>query len=288
MGTIEGLQGPSPFDISHADRIQKAVVSGLVPGLKDHAKDWKTRVGLTFASALGLLTVIACSPAKAGENPIPPTGIGGPGLIKTFAETARRSVQNSAIEEANRKADAEAATATAVAQAEAQKPPTPEVKTLQCDILSPEACATGEYIEWNSARGIKLRGIGFTLKLGEEIYLPKDGLAVSKVVLKQPDIYNGVFLATMSKDGQESYGYWGNISTDLIKPGSLLAGTITDAKSTVFEDQPYNLIFVASPTFMEKFAGITKNPPKAINNKVPGEEQAANVPIFYGVTPPKP
>lgn len=165
---------------------------------------------------------------------------------------------------------------------------TPEVKTLQCDILSPEACATGEYIEWNRPDGAKLKGFGFVLKPGEEVKLPKEGLAVSTRIIQQPSVYRGVQVIATTKDSSEEYAYYANLDPTKLKLSELppnTVGIIADSNLTVFEGHPYNLVFGSFPV-MKKFAPITKNPPKVINNKVPGEP-AANTAFFYGVTPPK-
>lgn len=175
------------------------------------------------------------------------------------------------------------------ATAEAQKSPTPvEVKTLQCDILSPEACATGEYIEWNRPDGEKLRGIGFILKPGELVKLPKEGLAVSTRIIEQPYVYRGIGVTAMAKDGSETYVYYANLDPTRLKLVDLppnTVGIIADSNLTVFESQPYNLVFASFPG-MEKFTPITKGTPKAINNKVPGNP-ASNTAFFYDVAPPK-
>lgn len=162
-------------------------------------------------------------------------------------------------------------------------------KTLQCDILSPEACAGGEYIEWNRPDGEKLKGVGFVLKPGEEARLPKEGLLVSTTILQQPDVYRGVRVIAKTPDNSETYQYYGNLSPDKLKKSDLppnTVGIIADSDLTVFEGWPYNLIFKGPDTFMERFVPITKNPVKVINNKVP-DNQASNIPFFYGLTPPK-
>ena len=306
-----GIRPPSGTDIASADRIYRNVLTGIIPGVREHARSLKQKAIFALGGGLGLLEVACGSGTPISQpNPEQPTATEparatatAVGIGANFVPTGNAEIDNiqkrlldpatkAQVSEEDilkfNDATLNRANATATAEAQAQKTPTPEGKTRQCDILSPEACATGEYIEWTRPDGEKLKGIGFILKPGEEIKYPKEGLLVSAILIQQPSVYRGVQVIARTKDGSETYAYYGNFNLDKIKASDLppnTVGIIADSDLTVFEGQPYNLVFASSPV-LETFAPISKGPLKRINNKVP-ENPASNTAFFYGITPPK-
>ena len=268
-----GIEDPSLRDLGLAEKSYRSVLAGEIPSLGELYRNTRTRIALAL-SGVGMFLLTACgAPVQKG----PDTGSTQPPPASAEGLTPGPKLP----------------VVTNDGQIPPKETPTPvEVKKLNCDILSPEACATGEYIEWTRPDGEKLRGIGFVLKPGEEIRLPKEGLLVSTKIIQQPSAYRGVQVIAKTPDNSETYQYYGRLAPDKLKESDLppnTAGIIGDSDLTVFEDQPYNLIFKGPDPFMEKFAPITKTKdhPKVINNKVPGN-QAANIALFYGLTPPKP
>ncbi|MBI2040460.1 hypothetical protein HYT18_05325 [Candidatus Microgenomates bacterium] len=167
-------------------------------------------------------------------------------------------------------------------------PPKPEIQPFDCGILSPESCAKGVHIEWNSPAGNRFRGIGFILNKGDTIKTPKK-LEISRATIKQPDVYQGVQVIGKTMDNSETYQYYGNITLGEIESlpnGTMIIGEIDKGDLTVFEGHPFNLVFKGPVNYMKIFESIQNDPPKIVNNKVPGNP-AANPANFYDVPPRK-
>jgi hypothetical protein len=150
---------------------------------------------------------------------------------------------------------------------------TPEtIKVFDCDILSPEACATGEYIQWKVSSGLTVKGVGFTLKEGEEIKIPKKSV-VAGSEYKQPHTYNGFGIKAI-EGGVVAY-YVGNIepvgltNVGKEKDGGTVVGKIKKNPGTVFKDTKYNLVifFSSEKALMEAFPDQITNSPIEINNQ---------------------
>lgn len=204
------------------------------------------------------------------------------------------------------------ATATAMATVTPPKEPeppatataTPEAKKgFDCGILSPEACATGKYIEWRVPKGpqttetIPVRGMGFTLEVNEVIRISED-LQVAGEELPQGHFYNGYNITAPRKDGKR-YLYWGamkpavdnNKEPVIGKFGkNLSAGTVVariTSKNSVFKGKPYNFVVVypSEEELKNIFSEQTKNLPELITNQTMTSEAGEGV-IFFGVKPP--
>jgi len=205
-------------------------------------------VKLTLAGALGLAIGIACNPAQSRninitESPIVPT-------------------------------------ATATFEPSPTVTSTPEVKKIEpfdCGILSPEACATGEYIQWNRPDGQPLRGMGFKLKAKEGIKIP-ESLVVAALKFKEGTNYRGNLIKGISQDGKRVFNYYGDVIPDPEKnigntgksfPAETVIATIEGTGLTVFPESEYNLI-VQFPTVNDlknNHPEQTIGTPKIINNQ---------------------
>ena len=183
-------------------------------------------------------------------------------------------------------------------EAENKSAPKPEVKAFDCGILSPEACATGEYIQWTVPSGRKFTGIGFVLKAGEEIKIPEN-LQVAGEELPQPHTYNGFLITAARKDGTGEFNYFGSIrptenkGQPLIEkvgkdlPAGTVVGTIDESKTTVFKESKHNLVVVFPTDKLENtFIDQTQKPPREINN-TPVKATAGGGFEFFDVKPPK-
>lgn len=303
LSAIErGIQDPSILDKTRAETVHTDVLSGKIPGSRDHVKSWKLRVASILSGGLGLLSVACGGPREIPsatnttiETPRPTATArpGGPDikykdprLNELFDKITKKQADEKEIIEYNKGAEAEQSQAAALATAEAQKPtptPTPEVvKEIQCGILSPENCAKGEYIKWKSPTGRDVFGVGFVLKSGVSVMTPED-LVVAGSEIKQPHTYSGYYIDALSKDGKRNYLYFGDITpSNITGVGSMkIAGTeigkIADTSNPVFDGTPYNLVvhYPDDTSLKSTFTEFTPATLKIISNTpVPIKAQA--------------
>ncbi len=181
-------------------------------------------------------------------------------------------------------------------------PPKPEAKIepFDCGILSPEACATGAYIEWRvpkspqSIETIPVRGMGYVLKPGEKVRIRED-LIVATSEYPSDSLYHGNLVSGVKKDGSGRITYIGNVipSEGVGKIGKPFAsgavvGTMRESDLTVFNNEPYNLVTIFRTEEDYKIADPEqiKNPPKKINNQTLGTMPSQGS-IYFDVKPPQ-
>lgn len=172
------------------------------------------------------------------------------------------------------------------ATAEAQKTPTPnpdeERGIVGYNVFSLETRAatkaSEQYLEWNSPKGNKIKGIGWVLK-PEDVVKINGGLIVSVKILEQPYVYSGVMVLADTPDGSRSYLLLGNFDKNNLSKGIL---TIAKDGPPVFNGEPYTFAYAteSEAELKGEFPESTKTSPKEINNKVP-ENQANNTAVSY-------
>lgn len=166
-------------------------------------------------------------------------------------------------------------------------------------ILSPEAEATGVYVQWKLPSGRMATGMAFTLKKDEPIKIPKalqvagsenaayNGYGVSAVTDGQRYGFLGdIIPAKEKKEGDdEESPIIGNVGKDL-KAGTIV-GTIAGSGKTVFADAEFNFLVLyptdeeLKNTFKEQGAKL----PRTVNLWDPNAKPTAGN-TFFGVKPP--
>lgn len=229
---------------------------------------------LTLAAALSLALGIACSPAQGGNINITESPI-----VPTATATAKSDLATATVEPSH----------TATSTPEAKK-----IEPFDCKILSPEACATGEYIQWNRPDGQPLTGIGFKLDTGEKVRI-SENLVVAGFKVNQPDTYNGYIVTALNRNGTRKFNYFiGNFTPlNIGRVGIELAAETTIGRiggsDTVFKESNHNLIvlFPSEADLKGAFSEQTKNQPIIINNESKSGKNNNSSGVFFDVKPPQ-
>ncbi|HLC97033.1 MAG TPA: hypothetical protein VJH97_06960 [Candidatus Nanoarchaeia archaeon] len=169
----------------------------------------------------------------------------------------------------------------------------PEIPPFDCGILSPEACASGDKIQWNRPDGKPMIGMGFKLKPSEQLRIPQK-LVVAGYELKQPHTYTGYTIQAISRDGKTEINYLGSInSINLTNTGKEFTGDtpigeIDASGRKVFKEADYNLIvwFSDEGEIGKYFPQQALKPPLIVNNgQVSSQPQLGMT--FWDVQPPR-
>lgn len=320
-----GIIGPSQADIAAADNTPRG------PIRKSRVL---TAVGAALGLGTPLLISACASPQRPAEvrsvstptaEPVyTPVAIGvslpaecqtDPNAVKgwdittskrplTAADNPYIDALNACVLQANKSAEA---TATAIATTKPAVAPaaeptraatsTPEAKQgFDCGILSPEACAEADYIQWDTPFGNPAEAIAMAFKAGKKFKIPEpmQVAAAEETYQGKP---NGYRIVAARKDGSQIIIDGDVIPVGIGKVGKELpAGTVIaeSAESgfpVLIEGYTQFIQFTSKEDLKKYFPKQTEIPPRIVINKAIPPSQSntkgGGGVVFFGVQPPQ-